>query len=622
MTLALDRSPTAAARAEPAGPVPRASRRWLPWAIMGIALVLFAFSVGSIQSASSVKSEWGLIGTASPLWIGSFLLTTLAFAVSVRQHSVWAVWAATVVIGITNHLPRAVANPDVPMYSWTYKHIGVADYIQHMHTLAPGVDIYQGWPSSFALAAWFSELTGVSIMQIAAWFIPAFHVLFAFMVYGAARVWGLTSLVAATATFMTVTLNWVQQDYYSPQATMMLLLPAIFIIIGLSRQRPVGTALLLVLFATAAITHQLTPFWLFGAMTLLVIGRKFKPWWVLIPLAAILVCQLIYNWDEVSRYQLFSSDVLDNTKSNITRYGVDPVLGQKIVSYGNKALAASLWASTALVLLYRLWKRMPFWALAVISLSPMAVLGGQNYGGEAIFRVYLYSLVGCCIVLAPLVAKLLQGSLRVYVASSAALLLGVTAAVNSETAAWFAFIMPKAQVIEAMQVMSQAELPAYLTSAAPTWPERTSWRYVDYARFNKDYDAPMVTLPILAKRKFDNDADYRVFVEALYSRPDASTYLIITEQTQVYCWYFGILPWEALPNLKKYLYRDTERWEPFYEGEGVTVFVHKVKPIAGPEPNPEPPPGSQPAFIPGLVGSAPQDSGNVGGNPESNGAPG
>jgi hypothetical protein len=43
-----------------------------------------------------------------------------------------------------------------------------------------------------------------------------------------------------------------------------------------------------------------------------------------------------------------------------------------------------------------------------------------------------------------------------------------------------------------------------------------------------------------------------------------------------YAWYYGILPWDAFPNLKALHYRDTETWVPFYDGQGITVFVHKV----------------------------------------------
>jgi hypothetical protein len=169
--------------------------------------------------------------------------------------------------------------------------------------------------------------------------------------------------------------------------------------------------------------------------------------------------------------------------------------------------------------------------------------------------------------------------------------------VNGETGTWYAYVMPKEQVQASGLVLSQAELPAYLTPAAPVWPERRTWRYVDYARFDRGYDYPMIYAANLVTRNFDNDYDYKQFVLALNSRPNASTYLILTDQMQVYCWYFGILPWDALPNLKKRLYADKERWQPFFDGSGITVFVHKVTPTPAPEPAPPPQSGepSEPA---------------------------
>ncbi|SHV61063.1 Uncharacterised protein [Mycobacteroides abscessus subsp. abscessus] len=589
MTMTLDRAESETEDHAAAWSVP--TRPWIPWAIMGLSVVSFVSSVGSIKAASSIKSEWGLIGTASPLWVASFFLAALAFVFAVRNSSVRAVLASTVAMGIAVHLPKTIAN-DVPMFAWTYKHIGVADYFQHAHSLARGIDIYNGWPSAFAFAAWFSELTGVPLIDYAHWFTPVFHALLGAMVYGAARVWNLSPLAAASAVFMVITLNWVQQDYFSPQANMMLFVPGILIVLGLSRDRATGTLLLVILFGAGAITHQLTPYWIFGCIGLLAITRRFKPWWALIPLGLILVGQLLYNWQQVSQYELFSSDVFSNMQSNITRFPVHPVIGQRVVSYGNKLESGIVWGGTLLALLYRWRKKQPFWQLAVISLSPMLLFGGASYGGETVFRVYLYSIVGCCIVLAPVVVDAIQASCRLFFASTAALLVATICAVNGETAAWYAFVMPKSQVETSMKVLETAELPAYITSAAPTWPERISWRYVGYAKFQEQFDAPMITKVNLIGRKFDNDEDYKQIVDALYSRSDASTYLIITDQTQVYCWYFGILPWEALPNLKKYLYRDAERWEPFYEGNGVSVFVHRVAPKAGPAPEAPPAPES------------------------------
>ena len=51
-------------------------------------------------------------------------------------------------------LPRTIAT-DLPMYAWTYKHLGVVDYIRHSHELARDVDVYNCWPSLFAVTDGF-----------------------------------------------------------------------------------------------------------------------------------------------------------------------------------------------------------------------------------------------------------------------------------------------------------------------------------------------------------------------------------------------------------------------------------------------------------------------------------
>lgn len=553
-----------------ATPVTRTVRAWLPWTTLGVAAVLFAVGVRTIPSAGA--SQWGLLAVASPAYGASILVVAIGFAIAVRRSNMQAAVAATLLMIVVQRLPRSITT-DLPMYAWTYKHLGVVDYIAHAHTLARDVDIYNGWPGLFALTAWFSDLTGVSAISIAHWYTPLFHVAFAILVYGVARCWALRPLSAITATFLVATLNWVEQDYFSPQATTMLFAAGIFALMGLSRSRPVGTTLIIVLFAAGTVTHQLTPYWLLLVIGTLVVTKRMKPWWIVIPLTGILIAYLIYNWDQASQYTLFSSNVLKNADTNIPTVGV---LGQRITSGGVRSLSACIWIATALVLLLRWRRKQPFWSLGVLALSPMLILGGQNYGGEAVFRVFLYSLTGCCLVLAPVVVSAIQGTVRRYGGALSVLLLATGLSAQGYTGSWYANVMPKLQVETATVVLGQAELPAYLTAVAPVWPERSSFRYVDYARFNAHYDGLMINATNLAGRHFNTQADYDQFVYALDSHPDASTYLIITDQMQVYSWYFGILPWDALPNLKERLNQDTKRWAPFYDGQGITVFVHKI----------------------------------------------
>ena len=555
--------------------VRRPSRwRFLPWGVVVASLGLFVYGEGTIPDAA--PSQWGLLAVASPAYGASILLAATGFVLGVRRGNMRVATAATLMMIVAQRLPRAIAT-DLPMYAWTYKHLGVADYIQHSHTLARDVDIYNGWPSLFALTAWFSDLTGISEVTIAHWYTPIFHLFFAAVAYGAARAWDLAPLNAITATFLVVTLNWVEQDYYSPQATAILLAVAVFAVVGLSRQRPTGTVLIIILFGAATITHQLTPYWILAAIGILVVSRKMKPWWIVFALAAMLLAFLIYNWDQTSHYELFSANPVKNAESNVPIPGV---LGQRVTSLGVRVLSASMWLSTGLIVAYRWIKHRDSWAVGVLALSPMLILGGQSYGGEAIFRVFLYSLLGCSIVLAPVLVAVLRGGRVRSFAGYLAVLVVTSLSVQGYTGSWYANVMPKEQYETSRLVLARAELPSYLTSVAPVWPERSSWRYVDFARFEHDFDAPMTYAKELMLRHYDTDEDYAAFIQALRTRSDASTYLIFTEQMRVYSWYFGILPWDAFPNLKARMFQDKQNWEPLFDGQGITVFVHKVDPNA------------------------------------------
>lgn len=554
----------------PPAPPPRTRYRRLPWIVLALALAAFCYGVTTIRTAP--VSEYGLLVSASPAYGASILLAALGFVIAVRQRNVAAATAATIAMVIVQRLPTS-STTDTPIFSWTYKHIGVIDYIQHEQALARGVDIYNGWPGLFAVTAWFSDVTGVAPIAIAHWFTVCFHLAFALMMYAVARAWGLDRMPAVTAVFLVMSLNWVAQDYFSPQATAILFSAAIFILVGLSRTTAVAVPLIIVLFAAETITHQLTPYWVLLVMGVLVVSRKLKPWWIVIPLGVILIGFLFYNLDEASQYTLFSFDIAKNAKSNISTVGV---IGQQVTSYGVRTLAVVMWLTTTLILLVRWRRKQPFWALAVLALSPMAILGGQGYGGEAIFRVFLYSLLGCSLVLAPAVVTGLQRGMRRYVATALAVCMAVALSAQGYVGGWFANIMPKDQVEASGTVLENADFPAYLTVAAPVWPQRSTWRYVQYADFSEHFDDPMIFNAKLVGSHFDTDADYEKLREALATRKDASTYLVFTEQMRLYAWYFGILPLDAFTNLRDRLDHDPD-WELIYNANGVAVYLHHVE---------------------------------------------
>jgi len=554
-------------------PLPSSSLwRWSPWPVFAISLGLFVYGTSSIPDVA--VTQWGLLGVASPAYGASIVVAAVGFVLAVRHANLPTAFAGVLLTALVLRLPRLIST-DVPTYAWTYKHIGVVDYIQHSDKLARGVDLYNGWPGLFSFTAWFSDLTGISTLTLAHWFTPVFHLLLVGLVFCAARAWGLTPMQAVVAAYFVEALNWVEQDYFSPQATALLFVVVIVGLVGLAvrSQNRVLAWPLLIAFAGITITHQLTPVWIMMMVGLLVVTGKIKPWWILIPMTAMLVGIVAANWDIVSHFPLFSGDVTQNVQTNVPTKGV---LGQRITGGGMKVLTAAMWLGTMAILLRRYRRKQAYWALGVVALSPLLLFLVQSYGGEVVFRVYLYSLTGCAVVWAPVLHNMMVANLRRFWSAMAVFVVATAAAAQGNLGGWYATIVPKPQ-LEALQgVLSQAEVPAYLSPAAPVAPGRSSWRYVQSARFNPMFDVPVLSIPNLVGNHFDTPAQYNKLLYPVLRRTDASTYLVFTDQMQIYSWYYGILPWDALPNLKERIKGDPENWSTFYEGNGIAVYVHTV----------------------------------------------
>lgn len=560
--------------AQQSAPVRGRRSRWSlfgsPWLVLVLCLAAFGYGVTTIASAP--VGQFGLLQSASPLYAASILLAAVAFGLAMRRNNTAAAVMSIVLMIVTQRLPRALCT-DAPMYAWTYKHLGVVDYIQTSQSLARGTDIYNGWPGLFALTAWFSDLTGIKPMDIAHWFTPIFHLALSGLVYAAARAWRLSAPQALVAAFLVTTLNWVEQDYYSPQAVTVLLAVAILMLFGLARERRVGAVLIVILFAAATITHQLTPFWLLLVAGLLVVGRQLRPWWIVIPMAAIAIGFFFYNFDITRQYgSLLSLDVVRNASTNGYRTGMP---GQIVTSLVMRVLSIAMWLFTATVLVVR-WRRgRPFWALGVLALSPLLILGGQGYGGEAVFRVFLYSLIGCSFVLAPVLLAALQGSRLRLVAGLSALVVATAMSAQSYFGSWFTNLISRDQVWAANYVLRGADYPAYVTPLVPVWPERSSGNYVKYARHTDKYDHSLMFQANLVGSHFDTDADYQKLMAGLATRNDVSTYLVLSKPMAIYGAYFGVFPIDAVANLEKRLAGDP-LWKRITDQPDVAVYVHRV----------------------------------------------
>jgi hypothetical protein len=294
------------------------ARRWTMAGPVLLSLLAVApWAVGVRRVNLRQVSDLGLVSVLPVSVLIGLALATGAFVWTLAQRppprSALLLHVITLVLmlyGMT-----AMVEP-VPGPNILWRHAGIADHIATTGTVDPTIDAYFNWPAFFALAAFLSSAAGLdSIIDLAARWVPVFSNLLylgpLLLLYR--RVTTDTRLVWLAVWFFYIT-NWIHQDYLAPQGlTYFLYLLIIAILLRwFSTDRsawpaparflpwrppttsvildalPVETpsplarstrraglmAVVIVLFAAAVPSHQLTPFAILAGVSALVIfGR-------------------------------------------------------------------------------------------------------------------------------------------------------------------------------------------------------------------------------------------------------------------------------------------------------------------------------------------------------------
>lgn len=523
-------------------------------------------------------SYYGLLFSGTgPLLAVCIVLCAWALLVAVRDRRVLpaavAVGAAILVSRVTT-----VVATEVPLYDWTYKHLAVVDYILVNGRIAPdGTDIYAQWSAFFVMFAWFSDVTGQAPITIAHVFAPIIHVLIALAVYCAARVLGRSRRTALTAAFLAEVFNWVGQDYFSPQAWSLTLAFGMIVLLLASPRSRASGVLAIVVFAATVPTHQLTPFWAVGVACLLCVVRRARPWWISVVMVMIAGSYLLLNLEAVLPYGMFSgSSVVSNATSNVVSSGMP---AKDFTSAVVRALSLAV-VATAFFGAIWLWRRKrPMIGLSIVAFSSFGLLLGQNYGGEAIFRVYLYSLLGCAILIAPAVVGAVDRS-RVTRAIAVLGLSGVSlAGLHGYVALWPMVLETRAQVDLMDSITTDADLRTRLVMMRlGGMPTRLNADYADVVYFNPYFDETIAydlwdgqnpNLPEL-KKNFPAVDDIAVLDENA-TREAYMAYVMFSEQSNKALRYYGDYRPEAIEILQDAL-RNSPNWTVFYEDGATLVF--------------------------------------------------
>lgn len=451
----------------PLGPVAAMRTWWWQLGTTHLVLLTAAFALWAStlsRIATDDIGDWGLVARLPVLWLVALgIAVVLAVRAAIARNPeplrvITGVGLVAVILYAT--LPMVVSTI---RYPWSYKHLGVMRLLDTTGRLHTDLDIYNTFSGFFGAGALVRGATGLDPESYAAWWQLGVTAFILVAVWSLVRRLTTDVRVANLATLLFLVTDWVGQNYFSPQSvatfygiTVLRLVCSWFVVpvagrphwpwrvrplAGVVRRlgpdatlegplvyRPVVVArrlCVVLVFAGVLITHALTP----AAVVLPIAAAVAIGWirdWRLLLTGALVTSAWAVRclpYFASQGYDLgFGGAVTNNIAGN--RIGAVPPPTYALVGDLTRLFVVAVWL-LALLCLVRASRAGARLGMAVlIAVTPFVIVLINAYGGEAIYRVYLYSLPGLVAIAA---AGVMARPHRVRWPVVAALVLAVTA---------------------------------------------------------------------------------------------------------------------------------------------------------------------------------------------------
>lgn len=425
--------------------------RWLPVLLVLEGLVMYVLAVKAPPGP-----YWGVdpeeingLGLISALPVTAFaaiLIMVVSFFVTVAQSTDRKFLLLFQIAAITFALHGVGALvAEEPRFPTAYIHAGFVEFIGRTGETAINIDARMGWPGFFALFAFVTKAAGIEdLTPILNW-----SPLLSNLLYLLPFVLILRQVVATTrarwfAALLFILVQWIGQDYFSPQGfTFALYLVFVAILLrwfgrveprtkpippkGLRRllarldamtpgelantgmfraDKLLMLMLLLALFVAATASHQITPFMMLGVLTAFLLFKRTSLTWGL-PFFLGLVVLTWISYMAVGFWvgqidTIFGGlgRVFDNLQTNTGDRieGTDAL--HALVLQARLGILVVILALAAVGLFRRLHRGVFDRAALILLCVPALALAMQSYGGEMGLRIYMFALPGACLLAA------------------------------------------------------------------------------------------------------------------------------------------------------------------------------------------------------------------------------
>jgi hypothetical protein len=544
-----------------------------------LALLLWAFAIPRIDPDQMI--DLGLIGVLPPTFYLALAALVLGFCLTLARGDGrgWAPGAYVAAWIVVIHATPAIVYGSL-RYAWAWKHVGIVDYILRNGRIDPAIDllpIYHNWPGFFGAAALLTESAGFpSALELASWAPVAFELLFAAGVLLILRASSADRRLVWLGVWFFALTNWVGQDYFSPQAmayTLYLVVVGICLwgfatgsplastAIGtlLGRWSPLARlmatldrriasaqaagislpavstsqrrgllAIVLVLMAAIAVSHQLTPFATVLALVALVVFGQCSARGLPVLMALFAAGWLVTGASDIAAFGLREiirtfGQANENFSANLIDASQFPP-GFRIVSDMARGLTAGVGLLAVLGWVRRLRQGYFDLSLTLLTIVPVGLLAVSSYGGEILFRVYFFALPFMAFFVAALVApkpgmRTVWPSLMLAALVSGALAIGfLFSYYGHESSNYFR----PGEVAAAEYLVETAPTGALIVEGSPNYPSR-------FRRYEQFSYVSLIAWPRGSVEESTNAYSLDDILDMMSDPRYPATYLIVTQ---------------------------------------------------------------------------------------------
>lgn len=575
-------------------------------------VVLLSAVVLTVVASSGVADNevgvWGLLPALGPLYLFAVVLVVavLLFAGLARMVRASVSVAGLVTLGFVVAAPPAIIATHF-LSGWNYKHIGVVELIANGGGLTHSEDLFQSWPGFFAVAANLVNLTGTDPIEYANWASPVFLGLAAVAVYAAARhVVREAPFAAVIATALFVCTGWSNQIYYSPQSFAFVIAILLWAValplitnrsvshgeIGvwrwsrLLRRGMTGTALngrdelvstiaVAAAFVAIVISHQLTPYFillgLIAVAFLVPLGRSTR--WLIVFMFAVGVIYPVIQYDALRDYSIFTAFSFGSLNPAEASPGTPSQ--QMVLAMIAARSVAIVTVLGALVAAFALRKRVGSVLIPlVLATTPALLVLVQNYGGEAIYRIWLFSSPWAAIIIAAWIMGIRRTALRQVALTVCCVLLPVLIVASAQATNFGKYQVARVHSDDlsvAQWFYQNAPAGARLVLVGASFPARLSAEYVTHSDLGAVNDLAILDDPAFSGAGLDQRTPEEL-ADYVSKNAGSSSYLAVGESMRYEAEYFGDDEDGALDRVVQRL-RASGRWEVAYSSGDSYLFT-------------------------------------------------